>query len=115
THAHQGSPGGRRPGTGDGRCLHGRVRAGGVGACAGHDRGRVLRGAAWGWRGAVGRDGECGERRWPPFPSDSLCLLGGGERGRRQLPRQCPRHCWGGGGLSCAPRCNEPHGRGPGK
>uniref|UniRef100_A0A672V7I4 G-protein coupled receptors family 1 profile domain-containing protein n=1 Tax=Strigops habroptila TaxID=2489341 RepID=A0A672V7I4_STRHB len=39
----------------------------------------------------------------------------GGEPRARGHPdgEQCPRHCWGGGGLSCAPRCNEPHGRGP--
>ncbi|XP_061205310.1 proto-oncogene Mas-like [Neopsephotus bourkii] len=49
-------------------------------------RGRVLPGAAWGWRGAVGRDGERGERRWPSLPSHCLCLLGGGGRGRRRPP-----------------------------
>lgn len=50
---------------------------------AGHG---VLPGAAWGWRGAVGKDGERWERQCPSFPSDSLSLLGGGGRGRRQSP-----------------------------
>ncbi|XP_030341253.1 proto-oncogene Mas-like [Strigops habroptila] len=41
----------------------------------------------------------------------------GGEPRARGHPdgEQCPTHCRGGGGLSCAPCCNKPHGCGPGK
>ncbi|XP_068255692.1 proto-oncogene Mas-like [Nyctibius grandis] len=47
----------------------------------------ILRGAAWGWRGAMGKAGECWACQCPSFPSPSSSLLGGGGRRRRRPPR----------------------------